>query len=286
MAPDLFLAAGAAAAAATGGLALRAFADLRHDARMRAVLDAGDAQEPSAFDPARLSGLPEPVARYLRFVFAPGAPLFRVAEIEMAGEFGLGRRDAPGYRPMVARQILAAPQGFVWQMRAGMIGGSDGLGPGGSWTRFRLFGLVPVARTGFTGDHRRSAFARMVAEALFWAPASLWPGQDCLWEATGPDRLRVTITHEGLSQTVEMVLRADGAPLSMVMPRWSNANPARRWQVQPFGANFSDWRAFGGVTLPARVEAGNFYGTPDWFPFFRAEVTALRFPALPDGDAS
>jgi hypothetical protein len=268
---------GAAAAVAVGGLAALRLADGRNDARVWAELRArggGDLR----FDPAVLSGLPEPAARYLRFAITPGTPLRTVVEIDMSGDFGLGTASAPGYRPMQARQVLAAPHGFVWVMRAGIVGGSDGLGASGSWTRFRLGGLVPVARAGWSDDHRRSAFARTVAEGVFWAPASVLPGAGVVWEAAGPDRARVTVSADGLTQTVELTLRADGAPLSMVMPRWSNANPQARWQIQPFGATFGDWRDFGGYRLPARVEAGNFYGTPDWFPFYRVAVTSIRFP--------
>jgi hypothetical protein len=29
---------------------------------------------------------------------------------------------------------------------------------------------------------------------------------------------------------------------------------------------------------PARVEAGNMFGTPDYFPFFIAEIGDFRFP--------
>jgi hypothetical protein len=34
----------------------------------------------------------------------------------------------------------------------------------------------------------------------------------------------------------------------------------------------------GGYRLPFRVEAGNMFGTADYFPFFLADVTEIRFP--------
>ncbi len=204
----------------------------------------------------------------------------------MAGDFAFGTQDKPGVQPMTARQVLAAPQGFVWQMSSGVVSGSDGLSPQGSWTRFRIFGLIPVARQGFTEDHRRSAFARAVAEAVFWTPAALLPGPGITWESAGPDTARVTVRHGDLTQEVSLTLAPDGRPLSMVMPRWSNANTLKRWQIQPFGATFGRVATFQGFTVPVEVEAGNHFGTPDWFPFFRARVADLRFPAPPGQEAT
>jgi hypothetical protein len=33
-----------------------------------------------------------------------------------------------------------------------------------------------------------------------------------------------------------------------------------------------------GYTLPTTIEGGNLIGTPDYFPFFKATVTSIRFP--------
>lgn len=85
----------------------------------------------------------------------------------MSGEFSLGSREKPSDRPMDARQILAAPHGFVWMLRipgAVSLSGSDT----GKWTHFRILGLIPVARLGGNANHARAAFGRYVAEALFW----------------------------------------------------------------------------------------------------------------------
>ena len=35
---------------------------------------------------------------------------------------------------------------------------------------------------------------------------------------------------------------------------------------------------FGGFRLPTRIEAGNFFETDDYFAFFKARVTSVRFP--------
>ncbi|MEQ9561413.1 MAG: hypothetical protein RLN69_02750, partial [Woeseiaceae bacterium] len=148
-----------------------------------------------------------------------------------------------------------------------------------SWSRFWLFGIVPVARAGNNEDHARSAFGRYVAEAVFWSPAALLPGENVQWEAIDESTVRVIVRHMGLEQAVELSVDADGTLSEVVFQRWSNANPAKEFQFQPFGGYLSDYKDFGGFRLPTRVEAGNFFGTDDYFAFFKVNVTSVRFPA-------
>ena len=236
---------------------------------------------PPVFDPAMISELPAPAQRFFRFAIAPGTPLYRVAEICMQGEFSLGDKAKPGYMPMRAQQILAAPHGFIWRVRAGKaiwFSGSDGANEGSSWSRFWLLGILPVARAGNNEDHARASFGRYVAEAVFWTPAALLPGEGIRWDTVDESTARVTVTHRGMEQAVDVFVDADGRPEKVVFQRWSNANPAKKFQLQPFGGYLSDYKEFGGFRLPTRVEAGHSFATDDYFPFFKATVTSIRFP--------
>lgn len=229
---------------------------------------------PLRFDAMMVADLPEAAKRYFTYTIAPGTPLFPVAEIDMRGQFSL---KAPDYFPMQASQILALPYGFLWKMslHGGIsVSGSDS----GSWTRFRLFGLLPVARAGGDPSHTRSAFGRSVIEAVFWTPAALLPGPNIAWEGVSDNVARVTVTEGALSQSVDVTVNASGQPVSVSMMRWSNANPQRQYRLQPFGGTLSDFRDVMGYRLPFKVEGGNMFGTEAYFPFYKAEVTAIRFP--------
>ena len=273
-----------AAITAALGLALSAllvllFLDRKADRAEWERLAALQPEQPKFFDPEMVAGLPEPARRYFSYAIQPGAPLLPVAVIEMTGEFSLGTKEKPRYQPMEARQILAVPEGFVWSMRTrgGMpVTGSDS----GSWTRFRIFGLIPVGRLGGDPDHTRSAFGRYVAEATIWAPAALLPGPGVRWSAVDANTARVTITHGALEQAVDISLDPEGRPVEVSFQRWSNANPDKVHRLQPFGAVMSDFRAVGGYRLPFRIEAGNMFGTQDYFPFFIADVTEIEFPGV------
>lgn len=237
---------------------------------------------PDKFDPSMVDGLPGPAQRFFRFAIRPGAPLYTVAEVSMDGEFSLGNKLEPNYMPMHAEQVLAAPHGFVWQVRAGdkvWFAGSDGAQGGKSWSRFWLLGIVPVARAGNNNDHLRAAFGRYIAEAVFWSPAALLPGDNVQWEAIDDSTARVVVRLGELEQAVDLYVDADGRLNKIVFQRWSDANPDQAFRFQPFGGYLSDYRDFGGFRLPTRIEAGNFFGTDEYFAFFKATVTAVRFPA-------
>ena len=233
---------------------------------------------PERFDVSLLEGLPEPAQRYFRYTIQPGTPLYTVARISMTGKFGMGNRESPDYMDMQATQVLAMPEGFVWKMSASRgalrVSGSDTE----KWTRFWLMGLLPVARMGGDADHTRSAFGRYVAESVFWTPAALLPGQGVKWELVDVNTARVIVRHNGMEQAVDVAVAEDGRPLQVNFDRWTNANSEKVHRLQPFGGYLSEFREFDGFCLPTRVEAGNFFATENYFPFFIASVTDIEFP--------
>lgn len=252
-------------------------ADMRADRAEMDRLIATQPSDPELFSADMVADLPDPARRFFTFVIAEGTPLRTVALIEMEGQFGLGDKAAPGYMPMRATQVLAAPEGFVWAMSGGgsmRMSGSDS----GTWTRFWLFGLAPVARFGGDTDHARSAFGRYVAEAVFWTPAAVLPGPNVTWEPVSENVARFTMRRGDLAQSVDLTVDAEGRPLHVSFMRWSNANPQKAHRSQPFGGYLSEFRTFDGFTLPTHVEAGNMFETDDYFPFFVADITDVRFP--------
>ncbi len=251
--------------------------DIRADRSSWQQLTLAESAPCARFDPKQVADLPEPARRYFEFTIRPGAPLHSVTEIEMEGCLGLGSKGEPRYRPMRAHQILAPPHGLVWQLHAGPISGSDGATPEGSWTRFWLFGLLPIVRASGP-DHHRSAFGRVAAEAAFWAPGSLLPSKHVRWVPAGDATARFVVRSGPFEQVVDILVAEDGRPTQVTLQRWSNENPEKEFREQPFGGCLSRFEDFGGYRLPTHVEGGNHIGTPDYFPFFKADVRAIRFP--------
>jgi hypothetical protein len=255
--------------------------DHRADRMEMAHLLALQPKVPMLFDYAMIANLPEPAQRYFRFTIAQGTPLLPVAKLSMTGLFSLGDKDQPNYMKMQAHQVLAPPHGFVWKMRAQSghlrVSGSDSSG----WLRFWIGGIMPVARVGTSKNLTRSAYGRSVAEAVFWAPAALLPGPDVVWDKVDVDTAKVSVRHAGNEQSVQITLASDGQPLSVSFVRWSNANPEKKYREQPFGGYLSKFKKVQGYQIPTHVEAGNFFGTDAYFPFFIADVTEISFPKSP-----
>ena len=277
--PRRFIAAATLAAAGVGA----AFRSYR--AGMREAQDAWTRLESSApaagaaFDSGMVDGLPDVARRYFNHAIAPGTPLRPGVELEMEGTFLLGDKASHQRFAMSARQILIPANGFVWipRLRRGpmVISGSDGLVGGDAWTRFWMWGTIPVARSSPSPDLVRSAQFRSAAEAL-WAPASLLPQNGVRWQQVGPDRARATSERFEPAIAIEIEVAADGAVREVVGQRWSDANPEKRFRLQPFGGTVGSEASFGGYTIPVELDVGNHYGTADYLPFFQARITRAR----------
>lgn len=232
------------------------------------------------YDPAMVAGLPEIARRYLNHAIALGTPLSRTVELHMEGEFLLGDRSKSQAFAMRAHQLLTAPTDYVWtvELRAGplRISGSDGLHRAHAWMRMWLFGAVPLVQLAATADLDRSALARPALEAI-WAPAALLPAFGAKWVELAPERAQVTLG-EGAAQ-IDLLLTVDatGRLVDIVASRWSDANPHRLFQYQPFGGTVAAEASFDGFTIPSQVHVGNHFGTEDYFAFFNAKILAADY---------
>lgn len=241
--------------------------------------------DPIRFSDDMISELPEPIQRYFKYMILPDTALKRAVDIKMSGRLGLGPKEAPDYMNMTATQIMAFPEGFIWNIKTGrgpmVVTGSDGLYQNKSWSRFWLMHAIPLGRAGGLSsrreDHHRAAFGRLVAETAFWSPASLLPSEHVSWEAVSSDHVRATVTYQNLIQSVDIYINENGQPIKVTIPRWSDANPENRYQLQPFGGYPSVFKEFEGYRLPTHVEGGNFIGTEDYFPFYIADVEMISF---------
>lgn len=263
------------------GLTLWRQVDSRRVDRTWSRLCEAAHRDMGVFRSSMVDGLPDPARRFFLYTIGEGAPLRVVSEVAMRGEIGFGDKAEPRYTSMRGHQIIAPPRGFVWKLDAGSglmrISGSDGFDRLNSWTSFWLMNIVPIVRVGGERNHARSAFGRVVAEAVFFVPAALLPHNGVIWEGVSADTALATVSFQGLKQTVDVSVDEAGRPHRILLPRWSNANPEKEYRIQPFGGTFSDFKRFDGYMLPTRIEGGNFIGTSDYFPFYKARIESVEF---------
>lgn len=275
---------GTAAAAAAAGLAGAAIGRGRALARAarayRHVLERPRASLP-VFTFDLVEHLPEIAQRYFRHALRPGTPLFSRVELAMSGSFLLGQKGHLQTYEMVAREALSSDNQFVWlpEMRSGLvsISGSDGLADGQAWTRFWLAKLIPVATAASSRDLVRSAQFRAVGERALWLPTSMLPQHGVEWHQVGQNEARIVFTDVAPSIETILTLHPSGAVAATRGLRWSNANDAQRFRLQPFGGTILASATFQGVTISSEVAIGNHYGTPDFVPFFQARITGATY---------
>ncbi|MEM9531947.1 MAG: DUF6544 family protein [Pseudomonadota bacterium] len=261
----------------TAALVGTRYLDHRADARAWDQLRTVGAGETGHYRPSLVLSLPEPAQRYFNFMIEPGTPLFTSVELAMSGKLGLGSRETPRYDAMTARQILSPPHGLLWRLSYGLVSGSDAALETESWTRFWLAGLIPVVRVS-NPDHHRAAFGRVVIEAAVWVPASLLPSETVRWEPLNDSSARAIVSFGRFVQAVDITVDDEGAPRRVVIQRWSDGNSQKEFRLQPFGGELSEFRRFEGYRLPTRIAVGNHFGTAEYFPFLRADISEIRFP--------
>ena len=237
---------------------------------------AQDAVPPSGvFDRALVWGRPVVALRYFLHAFAPVTPLKTTVELQLKGVFLLGDKNSSQSYDMEARQILAPPDKFVWMpvLRSGplTITGSDAVLDGRGWTRFWIASLLPVADVATSSDLVRSAQFRSAIESI-WTPAAILRRDGIAWKAVGPDTASVTIDLPSGPVVLQLTVDQAGALKAVVGLRWSDANPQKRFQLQPFGGTMEEEATFDGYTIPSVVKVGNMFGTADYFAFYQAQI--------------
>jgi len=236
---------------------------------------------PGNFSPARCADLPAPARRYLRHAIAPGTPLARIVRLEMDGSM----RPRPGGPrvALTADEVLAPHVGFTWTARARMFGlpvrVRDHYFENEGGVSVAIIGVIPVARE--TGaDVTRSSRGRLVAEAV-WCPTAL-VGPDVRWEGVDADRIRFTLTVDGDAIPVTLRVGHDGALRDVTLERWGKIDVPTARPI-PYGFEVLDDATFEGVTIPARLRGGWWYGTDR---FDQEEAAEFVIHAASFGDAS
>lgn len=269
--------AGLGLAAGAVGLVLRGRADRRNIERLWNRLLTASEDDLQRFDEQMTAGLPAPAQRYFRHALAPGTPLAHAVTLEMEGVIRL-KPDGP-WMEMNARQVLAPPRGFVWEVtiQQGLLhfSGADYYAHDDGGQRFYLWGVVPFVQ-GSGPDVTRSARERLAVESIL-NPASLLPQRGVVWEALGDRTARATLPIDGEEIPLTLTVGDDGDLQSVVMDRWGDPKGDGHFERRPFGAGIIEEQVFGGYTIPTRLHAGWWFGMASYFDFFRPVIRRARF---------
>lgn len=227
------------------------------------------------FQPDQVSGLPEPVRRYLEHAIAPGTKLASAVRLRMHGEIKLKR-----WLPFTAEQVIVQDRNFIWSATVRMNGlpirGFDRLVDGDGAMRWKLLGLIPVM-TASGPDIARSAAGRVAAESV-WLPSELCGGS-VVWTSPDASHANARLMVQGETAELDLAVDDKGGIDSLKMQRWGDPDDDG-YRYTDFGCIAESEGTFNGYTIPTRLRVGWFIGTPRFDTegeFFRCTIDEANF---------
>jgi len=218
-------------------------------------------------------GLPPLVRAFAERNTAGHPDLPREVRLTQAVEMKL--KPDGGWTKVPARQAIGigAPA-FAWDARATMaplvsVRVIDAYMGGEGRLKVRLFGSVPMATV--TGpDATYAELFRYLAE-LAWAPHAILGNPGLRWRTIDATTVEVAAeTPDGRTARVRLLFDAGGEIVAIEAddrPREEGGKSAR----QPWRGDFSDYRDFGGIRIPARAEVSWITETGP-YAYFRGEI--------------
>jgi hypothetical protein len=232
-----------------------------------------------------LTGLPEPVRRYLRYTGVVGKPVPGTVRLRQEGRM----RPGPGqpWMPLQAEEHYSVqPPGFVWAgtLRAGPVAvarARDMYAGGEGRMLVKVASLWPVAdASGVQTD--QAAMMRYLSE-MIWFPAAFLAG-NISFEAVDDSSARVTLTDHGQTATATLVFDTDGRLTEFVAKRYRTADAS---DPDTWSTPITGYGEFEGLRLPARGKA--VYKLPGGdFDYIDVTITGLHYgtgAAPPEGRA-
>jgi len=225
-----------------------------------------------------LTGLPEPLCRYLRYTGVVGKPVPGTIRLSQKGRM----RTGPGqpWMPLEAEEHYSVqPPGFVWAgtARLGPVAvarARDMYAEGHGRMLVKVASLWPVAdASGAQTD--QAAMMRYLSE-MIWFPAAFL-ADNISFEAVDDSSARVTLTDHGRTATATLFFDTQGRLTDVVAKRCrtAGASDPETWSTPVTG-----YGEFGGLRLPARGKA--IYKLPGGdLDYIDVTVTALHYDTLP-----
>ncbi|MCR9219127.1 MAG: hypothetical protein NXI21_02765 [Alphaproteobacteria bacterium] len=243
------------------------------------VAEIGRAVPAPAYDEARLAALPAPVRRYLRFALGDSADRRRYVALEMRGLFR--RPGTEIFAETTATQTIAVGvPALVFAATTPVAPGVwarayDFYADGQMEMKAKILSTLTVVDERETPALNRTSLRRWLLESPLY-PMALAPGGPVRWEPIDAVRARAIVEADGLSASLVAVFRADGA-----LERFEaeeDGDLSTPYHGSGEVALRDDYRPVDGMMIPHRFTIARAAGG-EIFPFWRGEVTGIRFDA-------
>jgi Family of unknown function (DUF6544) len=225
---------------------------------MEPTIDSGASAAPTALNRVRAFAMPAgrlpPARTWLRQVgelrLRPGGRWMRFqAEQTFEADFGFRWRARVRIAPLISLEVV------------------DSFGQGRGTGRLRLLGRLQMGSARGPAVDEGAAY-RSLAE-LPWHPAGFSDDARVRW-TNSPGGLRGTWARDGLRAEVAFEVDADGRILA-IRADHRPRQVGRSFVPTPWSGTFADYRRFGDVCVPTRVEV-TWHLADGPFTWFRARV--------------
>ena len=232
------------------------------------------------FTARQLSGLPDPVTRYLRFALSEGQPLIMQARVSQNGHFAMRRG---WWRPFTATQDFStSPPGFTWTASIRMapmlrVHVRDSYVDGDGEMLARLGRVLTLVHERGSIELASSALVRFLSEGP-WTPTVLLPSRSLTWEWVDEQSARATLRDGVVQASVIFRFGPDGAIVGVSSHRYRSVG--RRQLLTPQEGRFGGYERVSGMMVPSTGEVA--WLLPDGaFPYWRAAVSRLVYTFAP-----
>jgi len=213
------------------------------------LLEAGaEDPAPRTFSYSQLTGLPDPVQRYLRLVLKEGDASPEALKLTQEGWI----KSAPRQKPLPLKcteYIRSSPPGFVWEGKNRLFSGIDAFVEGRGELTIRLLSGFKILG-GKGPQYDEGELMRLLGEGVF-CPRSLLPGPYLRWEPVDEKSARIFFNYRGTAFDAKITFNSRGELVQMETKRWMNANCREDWI-----GRFARYREMDGRLVPTLMQAG------------------------------
>jgi hypothetical protein len=221
----------------------------------REVKATAGAQAAEVITEKDLEGLPEPIARYMRFSRVIGKKRISFLHVIHSGTFRTGAQRP--FMPIRGEYYLTTRRpSFLWYAKLSMAPGMsvaafDSYFNGKGRMLVKVLSLFTVVNAQ-SPETDNSAFGRCVAE-MAMAPTFFLDREMVRWEMTGKNSARCTVTDAGFSTNVEIFVNPDGSLAKTVVMRYYDRGNGTS-TLEKFTGVTPEYKEQAGFMLPAKLD--------------------------------
>lgn len=244
------------------------------EARVAAI---GKSNLTPPIDATRISNLPEPVQRYLRFTFNGTAPAYAVVRLSASGDFR--RPLTEGFGATTAHQVIAVGEpALMFSATTPVFPGVwarayDFYAEGEMEMKAKILSTITVVDESQTPELNLISLRRWLLESALY-PAALLPGGPVTWEAIDSRSARAVVTWGGLRATMVAHFDATGQMTHMVADADGDLGSPYHGSGEHVAR--SNYQQVGDQMIPmdftiSRMAGGKLY------PFWKGSIDAIKF---------